>query len=163
MSYHFHIGRALSSASLANSAYSRVPWSRGAKLKSRQKRTMFDRLLPDILQVVARPSRALALPGVTTSFPGASSKPRFLLGMSSATCLPFGIPARIQRRQFRAHMRNIGINIGKLRPACSFSLGDSGRWLPCCYAVPLPGPAEATQSTQNCCLGHQSLKSITLW
>jgi len=84
--------------------------------------------LPGVFRVVAWPSRSLALPSGMISFPGASSKPRFLLRTSSATCLPLGISTRTQRRQFRA-MENI-INTESLRPACSLSLGDLGRWLP---------------------------------
>jgi len=67
-----------------------------------------------------------------TSIPGASSKSRRLLGRLSAICPPLGIPARLQRQQFRAHIRNF-INLERLRPACSLSLDDPSvlRWL-CC-------------------------------
>jgi len=116
MSYHFRIGRAFSSVSLTNSAlpqYSRVPWFRGVKLKSWQERlTMFDGL-------------GLSSSGWYNFAPSnASSKPRFLLRTSSTICLPLGIRARTQRRQFRAYARNI-MNIERLRPACSLSRAGS--------------------------------------
>jgi len=89
--------------------------------------------------------RVLALLGGMTSLPDAFSRPRFFLGTFSATCLPLGIPTRTQ---FRAYTKNI-ISIERLRSACSLSLGDPGRWLPCCYVAPLLCPVETTQSTQN--------------
>jgi len=62
VSSYFHIGRALCSATLTNSAlprYSRVLWSRGAKLKFRQEPlTMFDRASSRCLS-----SRRMAITG----------------------------------------------------------------------------------------------------
>jgi len=163
VSSYFRIGRALCSATLTNSAlprYSRVLGSQGAKLKFRQERlTMFDRASSRCLSSRRMAVMALALPDGMTSFPGAFSRPRFLLrdvlGNLSASRDSYNDTAAAISGSYKKWYCEC-----KKAITCVLPLPPD-RWLPGYYAL-LPGSVEAMQSTQNGRLGHQSLKSITL-